>query len=126
GGLIAFSAAANQLAPQTGTETSVFSRELGLALRMPGLSLRTALFRVREQVRIDSAGQQFPAVYEQLLDDFALVSVSGDASSSNTIHVVDEREVWETIKNSEDSAILETFIRQFPEGRFKSDATVRL
>jgi Caspase domain/Protein of unknown function (DUF1566) len=81
GSLVAMAAGPGQVASDNLDDTNgLYTRELLKALRVPGLSLREIMFRVRESVYEVSAAQQFPEVHDQLLGDIVLRPVPGAES----------------------------------------------
>jgi formylglycine-generating enzyme required for sulfatase activity len=60
-------------AGKTATDSGVFQRELARGLQMPGISADDAFKQVARNVNRATGGQQTPAIYGLLLEDFAFV-----------------------------------------------------
>ncbi len=61
-------------AGKTATDSGVFERELARGLQMPGISADDAFKQVARNVNRVTGGQQTPAIYGLLLEDFPFVS----------------------------------------------------
>ena len=78
GGLVAYAAAAGELADDDpGSENGLFTKHLLAALREPGLRVRDLFTRVRTAVHEESNGDQVPALYDGLVGDFVFRSAPG-------------------------------------------------
>lgn len=126
GSLIAFATGAGQTAADSaGATNSVFTTALLEVLTQPGLSLREMFYQVRQRVYSTTRGQQFPAVYDGLLGDLILTPAAAPAAATD-LALRAEMVLWESIRESQDSAAFQDYLRQFPAGRFRAAAEAAL
>lgn len=107
----------------TGTN-SVFTSALLENMTTPGLEARLMLGRVRQQVVLETQGQQVPWVEEAVLGEHYFVPASIDASpiDPNTL----EFSEWRRISGSTNPSDFSAYLGQFPDGLFADFASDRV
>lgn len=130
--LLAYSTAPGQLALDGEGENSVYTSMLVRELATPGVSLESALKRVRTGVRIASMGQQIPWESTSLESSVYLKSkpLIGKSLRIEDLDALIKEQFseWERIKSAEDIPALAAFLQKYPEGpmnqlaQFKLDA----
>jgi S1-C subfamily serine protease len=118
--LIAFAAKAGSTASDGEGTNSPYTLALGKHLGTPGLDIRLALGRVRDEVLEGTRGKQEPFVYGSL--GGAEISLVGAKSRTQATPEVkapmplsEAAEAWDRIKDSSNIAVLEAFILRFKE-----------
>ena len=132
GTLVAYSTAAGTVASDGPEQpNSPYTAALLKELKKPQEVLR--MFKeVARQVRIATHGQQIPAVYQHLEDNYYFAGKPDDREIGvDTSHPVpnDEMEFWRFIMdelNKENWRYYVEYIRQYPEGRYKGIAKIKL
>jgi len=130
--LLAFSTAPGQFAFDGEGENSMYTSMLAKELALPGVSLESALKRVRTGVRIASLGQQIPWESTSLentvyLKPKPLVGKGGGVEELDAM-IKEQFFQWEAIKNTDDIPALAAFLQKYPDGpmnqlaQFKLDA----
>lgn len=123
GFLIAYATDPGNVAFDGEGENSTFTDALLDHLGTPGLDLRLVFGRVRQDVVLESAGDQVPWVEESLLDDLILNPAppgAGDAPGN----VSDEIAAWQRLDGS--SGDLEQYLADYPDGLFAPIAREQL
>ena len=86
GMLVAFATGAGQTASDApGAANGVFTSELVQLLGAPGRGLREIFFEVQRRVQQRTNGQQFPAVYSQLVNDVVLNPGAGSSARPEVV-----------------------------------------
>ncbi|AML50696.1 caspase family protein [Falsihalocynthiibacter arcticus] len=103
---------------------SVFTSALLKNLATPGLEARLMLGRVRQQVVLETQGQQVPWVEEAVLGEHYFVPASIDAAPKdpNTLEFAE----WRRISGSTNPAEFSAYLEQFPDGLFADFARDRV
>lgn len=118
--LVAFSTAPGQFALDGEGENSVYTSLLIKELTVPGISVESALKRVRMGVRMASLGQQVP--WESTsLEESVYLKPRATGSKNMDLEQLDaliKRQFgeWERIKHSEDIPALAAFLQEYPDG----------
>jgi formylglycine-generating enzyme required for sulfatase activity len=108
GTLIAFAAGPGEAAIDTADQrNSLYTKYLLGALQQPGLSVRDLFDQVAEQVHEASGEKILPSVNRQLVGDFVFRPVDRQAEES--------KRRFADIRDTRDPALLETFIRDYPD-----------
>jgi uncharacterized caspase-like protein len=131
GTLIAFAAADGQRASDNTAESNgLFTKYLLESMREPGLNVRDMFFRVQEKVYEASSHRQFPYVYAGAVGQFSFRPSAGAAAAapanSPDLHAQADLVYWESIRDSKNPAVLEDYLRRFPDGQFVVPAKSKL
>ncbi len=119
GTLIAFAAGPGEAAIDTRDErNSLYTKYLLAALQVPGLSVRDLFDQVAEQVHEASGEKILPSVNRTLIGDFVFRPVDAKAGEAKSRFAV--------IRDANDPALFEAFIREFPNQPETADAETRL
>jgi uncharacterized caspase-like protein len=96
----------------------------------PGLDVRLLFGKVRDDVVSATGGEQEPYIYESLGGDvLSLASVdatAGAAEQPQTNGVDREALYWSSVKDSTDSAVIQSYLDRYPDGEFSILAKARL
>ena len=138
---VLYSAGANQIALDRLSNfdenpNSVFTRVLLPYLSKAHLEISDLAKQVRREVRslaLNATGHsQTPAVYNDLIEDFYL-SPPADLQSVNrqrATSAYDDRNVeiayWNTVKNSKLPALFDSYLKNFPTGKFADLAKIKI
>ncbi len=124
GSLIAFAAAPGEVAMDGEGSNSPYTLALAEAMQYPGLTIEQVFKRTRGAVVDATSGAQTPWEESALIDEFYLVP--GDPSNGSLSNLSEEALLWESVRNSNDAALLEDFLRRFPDGLFATVAAAKL
>jgi hypothetical protein len=108
----------------------LFTGELITVLRETGVSLDQVFNRVRERVAEKSRGQQLPWSTSSVTGEFYF-KVTTEASTSIPAspegrRAKQELAFWNSVKDENDTALLEEYLRKYPGGEFASIAKSKL
>ncbi len=127
GTLIAYATAPGHVALDGDGPNSFYTGTLAETVSVPGLEIGDVFKRVRVKVQELTDGVQVPWESSSMTGDFYFL---GDAHI--TVEVVSDGAgpsvdvlFWETIKDSDDPALYEEYLRQFPDGTFAAVARRR-
>lgn len=141
GTFIMYSAGVGQLALDRlgGTDpdpNSVFTRSIIPLIRSPGLSLVQMARQVRrdvEKLAATVSHDQRPAYYDEVTGDFyftghrkTAVQTEGQAPAASASPRDPASAAWSVIQNTTSEAVLEAFIKEFPDNVFSTFAAARL
>ena len=129
GSLIAFSTAPGGIANDSPhTVNSVFTSELLTSIVEPGLSLEDLFLQVRQKVFRATKGRQIPWTNSSVLERFSFkpsppgTAIVGTASGS-----ADRESIfWEAASTSDSVVLLESYLQQYPQGRYVTVARAKL
>jgi uncharacterized caspase-like protein len=128
--LVAFAARAGSTAADGDTGHSPYTAALLSNIATPGLDVRLALGRVRDQVLASTGGEQEPFVYGSLGGaEIPLVPSTKPADVASTASVPtgdSAAQAWADTKDTKDSALLREFIKRFGDSFYASLARARL
>jgi hypothetical protein len=125
--LVAFAAKAGSTAADGDGAHSPFTAALLRHLATPGLDVRLALGRVRDDVVATTGGRQEPFVYSSLGGaEVALASETKSAAIAVAPASESAAQVWTETKNTQNPALLEMFIDRFGDGFYAALARDRL
>jgi hypothetical protein len=129
--LVAFAAKAGSTASDGDGPHSPFTTALLDNLAQPGLDLRIAFGRVRDEVLAKTAHQQEPFVYGSLGGSVvALVPAKSDDRASGNIAPNDQANLeitfWNSIKGEKNPRLFEAYLRRYPAGAFSDIARITL
>jgi hypothetical protein len=125
--LIAFAAKAGSTALDGDGANSPYTRALLKHLTTPGLDLRLALGRVRDEVLKDTDNKQEPFVYGSLggnevvlVPAKALPEVGSTSAPRVAVDYDKEMEIafWNAVKDSNSADLLQTYVDRYPAGNF--------
>jgi caspase domain-containing protein len=102
-------------------KNGLFTTHLLAALTEPGVPAHELFRRVRARVTAASGGKQQPWLSENLNGDFYFRAGAAGSPSADT-----ESAVWNAIKDSQNPAIFEQFLRDYPAGRLRLAAQAKL
>ncbi len=122
--LIAFAAKAGSVALDGNAKNSPFTTALVNNIAAPGLDLRIALGKVRDEVLKMTDRRQEPFVYGSL--GGSIVSIVNAPPEPKVVAPLPADEiVWNAVKDSGHPAIFSDFATKFPTSRFRVDAEAR-
>jgi len=127
--LVAFAARAGSTAADGSGANSPYTTALLQHLVTPGLDVRLALGRVRDQVLASTGGRQEPFVYGSLGGaEVSLVpeAKAGPAPQPGTPQTSDAERAWALAKDTTSQAVLEGFIQRYGDTFYALLARARL
>lgn len=132
--LVAFAAKEGTTADDGASNNSPFTTALLKHLTTPGLDIRIALGRVRDEVRAATERRQEPFVYGSLGGDTVAIvnapTTTAPSRPSTPPQSAPQDEAaaraWTVIQGTTSEAVLEDFIRQFHSTPYGSMARARL
>ena len=131
GTLIAYATAPGAVAADGDGKNGLYTAELLAALEEPNLKVEEVFKRVRVAVSERTGGAQIPWESSSLTGDFVFhpdgsavrktsAAPASPSASSN------EALFWDTIKESDNPADFQAYLRQYPQGAFASLARIRV
>ena len=139
GSIVAYSTAPGTVASDGEGANSPYATALDKYLRIGGLSIEKMFKNVRVEVDRVTKGLQTPWEESSLFGDFVFLpgqAGSGQASSSRQTsnnknnrgdtRLAAETAFWNTIKDSDNPAAVESYLRTFPSGLFAPLAKLKL
>ncbi|MFN3884596.1 MAG: caspase domain-containing protein [Rhodocyclaceae bacterium] len=129
GSLIAFSTAPGTEALDGIGRNGLYTKHLMANVKVPGLTVEQVFKRTREAVEIESekiAGKRQSPREESSLKGADMYFVPPPAAKSGTDEAAIELAYWNSIANSESSADFESYLAQYPNGKFAELAKNRL
>jgi uncharacterized caspase-like protein len=130
GTLLAFATAPGKVSedgPDTNSQNSLYTAQLGRNLLTPGLPVETMFKRVRDAVVRGTNGAQVPWESSSLLGEFAFVPGVAQASkASPEDEAAGEVAFWNSIQGSTRAEEYRAYLRQYPRGRFVALAQTRI
>ncbi|MGR3344258.1 MAG: caspase family protein [Paracoccaceae bacterium] len=105
-------------------ENSVFTAALLNHLETPGLDVRLMLGRVRQQVVLETRGQQIPWVEEAVLGEHFFVPAAPQIAGDDPIS--EDLALWREISGKTDPTEFQRYISVYPDGLFTAFARDRL
>jgi hypothetical protein len=122
--LVAFAARAGSTAADGDGADSPFTTALLRHLATPGLDVRLALGRVRDDVLASTKGRQEPFVYTSF--GGTEISLAPGSKPAPTPATDSAAQVWADTKDSQNPALLEMFVKRFGDSFYASLARARL
>jgi uncharacterized caspase-like protein len=136
GTLIAYATAPGKVAQDGEGVNSTFTTALLRALGEPGLPVESVFKRVRAEVARATSDAQVPWESSSLTGDFYFAQPvsqgkppaadSGPATGRTSAEAETELLFWQSVKDSQDAADYQAYLRQYPNGRFAEIARNRL
>jgi hypothetical protein len=128
--LIAYSAKAGSVASDGDGPNSPFTAALLKHIATPGLDLRLAFGRVRDEVMKTTKNRQEPFVYGSLGGSTVSLVPGSEKPSADSAEPLDEARLelafWETIKNEKNPQLFQAYLNRYPKGAFADIATIIL
>ncbi|WP_263722980.1 caspase family protein [Albidovulum sediminicola] len=121
--LIAYATDPGNVAFDGTGRNSVFTKALLNNIATPGLDVRLMLGRVRQDVVVETFGQQVPWVEEALIGEHVLADVKGDEIPTDADAA--ELALW-AVAEGGDARALRDYVNQYPAGTFAETAQARL
>jgi len=134
GTLIAFATEPGNVALDGDGRNSPFTGALLDVMERPGMHVGDVMIAVRNQVLKQTSGKQVPWDHSSLTEKFYFVRGSGPASGTGDeatkpkeINPLDlELAFWNSIKNSKNARLFETYLARYPNGTFAELAKIAL
>jgi len=130
GSLVAFAAAPGQIAADGASGNSPYTAALASAMRQPGLTVEQVFKKVRVQVETTTGGTQTPWEESSLRGDFYFSGERAAQSAPAPVVVAPQadREVvfWNSVKDTGNAALLQTYVDKYPAGTFSGLARVMI
>jgi uncharacterized caspase-like protein len=123
--LIAYAAKAGSTSEEGDGEHSPFTAALLGNIAVPGLDIRLAMGRVRDQVRKSTAGRQEPFVYGSL-GGYTLALVQGPERDPPSGNSNEARADFELVEKIGTRRALEVFLKTYPSGLYADLARAKL
>ncbi len=122
--LIAYATDPGNVAFDGSGRNSVFTEALLNHIETPGLDARLMLGRVRQQVVLDTNGQQVPWVEEAVLGEHFFAPAKSGADNPDVF--AQELGLWRDIANSTDPGDFTAYLADYPDGLFRDFAKDRI
>jgi TonB family protein len=142
GTLIAFATGDNNTAAENPAETNgLYTKFLVPALLSPGLNLRDAFQKAKEDVYRVSRRQQNPSIYENIVGQYALLPADAPRPMAPTVDpprsgvVVGalgptasaaDVEAWNGVRDSTSPQLFDQFLKEYPNSQYAGAARLRL
>jgi len=129
GSFISYATAPGDVAADGEGDNGLFTEKLLQHMITPGLRLEEVFKRVRADVQQDSSNKQVPWDSSSVTGDFFFVPAEGVTTTVTTESASNQdfaTQAWDVIKDSEDPAILEEFIKMFPDTPQRNLAKLKL
>jgi Caspase domain len=135
GTLVAYSTSPGSVAYDGNGANSLYTQYLATALRQPGSRIEDVFKDVRAAVRKETGNKQTPwentalegqFYFKPALQSASVPAVVALAPSSIATSNSSEITFWDSVKNSPNTAELQTYIRQYPKGVFADLAKARI
>ena len=128
---IVFATAPGDVAADGAGSHSPFTKALLDHIEMPGLTIEAVFRNVRRDVRMATTNKQLPEMWHRLENTFyfngqsptagappVLPQARQNGASRNAYSAEDDRLYWESVKDLGDPALLQSYIEEFPNGRY--------
>ncbi len=123
GTLIAYSTAPGKVAADGNRRNSPYTRALARAIEAPGFRVEDVFKSVRVAVIDRTNGEQVPWEASSLTGNFFFVDKTPEpVAPDNTVEIT----YWNSIKDTNDPNLFESYLQQYPQGLFASLATVKV
>jgi hypothetical protein len=124
GVLIAYATAPGKVAADGADDNGLYASQLLRILDLPGLKTEDVFKRVRFAVWFLSKGLQHPWEASSLTGDFYFRPTTDHPGEA--IIPKQDAETWNEVKDAENPALIERYLRQFPAGAFVPLAKARV
>jgi hypothetical protein len=124
GVLIAYATAPGKVAANEDCNNRLYTSQLRRILDLPGLKVEDVFKRVRFAVWYLSKGLQVPWGVSSLTGDFYFRPTADHPDEG--VVAKQDAETWNEVKDAENPALIERYLRQFPAGAFVQPAKARV
>ncbi|MDP1865935.1 MAG: caspase family protein [Bradyrhizobium sp.] len=128
--LVAFAAKAGSVASDGDGPNSPFTAAMLKFIASPGLDLRLAFGKVRDEVIRTTGNRQEPFAYGSLGGSTVSLVPGLEKPSAESAKPIDENRLelafWETIKNERNPQLFQAYLNRYPKGAFADIATIIL
>lgn len=122
GSLIAYSTAPGSVAADGNSANSPYTQALASAMTRPGLKVEDVFKRTRQVVYDATGGKQVPWESSSVFGDFyfepAATATRGDDADEEAEDQSVEIAFWESVKDSDNPQLLQTYLDKYPDGAF--------
>lgn len=130
GTLIAYATSPGKVASDGDGRNGLYTQELLKIIRTPGLEVEKAFKRVRANVARTTRDNQIPWESSSLTGDFffsrGAAPSAGVAATPLRSDAELEQEHWDSVRNSSSPDALQSYLSQYPTGRFSALAATKL
>jgi formylglycine-generating enzyme required for sulfatase activity len=127
GTLIAYATADNSVADDSPSQSNgLFTKHLVQALRMPGAHLREMFEAAKGNVFNESARKQLPAVYDLVVGQYYFTAPAAAVPPPPVDPMTVELTFWNSVKDSRNPRMFESYVQRFPRGQFVEIARERI
>lgn len=129
GTLIAYATAPGGVADDGDGDNGLYTASLLDALKVPGLTAEEVFKRVRASVDEQTNGQQTPWESSSLTGNFifnAPATINIVEPKPDTTKLSVELAYWNSIQASQSVALLEAYLRRYPDGQFAEIAVIKV
>jgi formylglycine-generating enzyme required for sulfatase activity len=131
GTLIAYSTAPGKVASDGAGRNAPYTAALLKAMKTPDLSLSDVFMQVRAEVQRTTNRQQTPWEASSITGKFyfrqtAITDPNKKTEPQTVSDAQIEQEYWDTIKNSQNAADFQAYLKEYPSGRFAALARLRI
>jgi hypothetical protein len=126
GTLIAFATGDDNTADDNQAEgNGLYTKYLIQALATPGLQLREAFQKAKEDVYLASRKTQNPSIYNNIVGAYYLAPPPSEPTQASSARDADV-EAWMAARDSGDTDLLELFLKEFPKSPYAPAARIEL
>jgi len=130
GTLVAYATAPGKTAADGDSGNGLYTAELLKAMAIPGLKVEEVFKRAGAGVEFASGNKQTPWVHSSFRGEFyfvpPVVMAAGQSGAAAALSAAaQELAAWNTVAVTSNPAVVEAFLREFPEGRFTRLARAR-
>ena len=130
GTLVAYATAPGRTAADGDSGNGLYTSELLKAMAIPGLKVEEVFKRAGAGVEFASGNKQTPWVHSSFRGDFyflpPVVMAAGQPGAAAALSgAAQELAAWNTVAATSNPAVVEAFLREFPNGRFAGLARAR-
>ncbi len=122
--LIAYATDPGNVAYDGAGENSIFTKAIINNIATDGVEARIMFGRVRQQVVLESRGQQIPWVEEAVLGEYYFAGRAGIVVASS--EYTRELQAWRQISAQTETEPFQQYLTDFPEGVFRQFASDRI
>jgi formylglycine-generating enzyme required for sulfatase activity len=130
GTLVAYATAPGKTAADGEASNGLYTSELLKAMAIPGLKVEDVFKRAGAGVEVASNNRQTPWVHSSFRGEFyfvpPLMAAPGQPVAGPSLSAAaQELAAWNTVAATSNPAVIEAFLREFPDGRFARMARAR-
>ena len=128
GSFIAYATAPGRTAADGEGKNGLFTQELLKQINEPGLTLESVFKRVRSGVSAKSGDAQMPWDSSSMTGEFYFKPGSAAQTSQAVVKIKSREEIeqdaWESARLSNNTDVIQEYLKQYPKGRFVGPARV--